>query len=914
MGSRAQQNRARLPAAEQAIEQPGFVVFPTKLRPSPPAAKLLTRDRLLSRLDGGAAKNLTLLCAPAGFGKTVLLSHWYGELRERAVRTAWVTLDSGDKEPARCLTCIETALTSPQPVDGADARRQTLRSTDLLLRNLYNWLSETGDRSVLILDAYEKAASAALDETIYRLLRLMPDNLHLALACRTAPADLTGKLQAEGRVNRIAASELCFTEQELAELVGESADPSMATCIAARTQGWPAVARLYADEWPAAEGALPIDDAPCARVPVSVQEYVSSRLLQTLPERTRETLARVSFLERITPELTDRICRHDESPAILSGLTALHPLFSRTDEHGAYGLNPVLRDCLRLSLEALATTERNAVHSTVIDWYIEESDVGAATRYAELIGDSALSCRIVEHFGPNAIVLNAGITGLRAIMENIHTSTINRSAPLKISEANLATKDGHFALAKRLLAQARKLLDSTLNRDDPHYGLVKVEYIATEYLLSLYSNENFNREYLDRCEIETYQNWAADGLLGFIHALKSLLCQRAASFSRADAEADRSLAYYRSANSDYGTASVHLVKGIGCFAKGQLDLAARSYENALAIIDEAFPQDPGLNAIADSLVAEVRYERNEIDNLQEPLDFAIDTLESNDGWLDTFIAAYRVATAIALTQNDFERANMILDRATLLAAERGLDEIGRLALLSRINVRLREGDIARADALHLQYVENNGLPDLVHDRQAIWREIDDCHFTLARLSIARGEGEAALDTLEPVVQDAHRTGRLLSMTRGHVLQSLAYQSLDRHNEAVSILRHAVTVGSSEKYVRVFLDEGDGIVPTLQSVIDSEKRDNAATRLSRYCSRLLSAYRRESEAGDTGGAFTPRERQILIGLSHGNPNKTIARGLGITESTVKFHLKKIYSKLGVSKRSTAVIEARRQRLL
>ena len=250
----------------------------------------------------------------------------------------------------------------------------------------------------------------------------------------------------------------------------------------------------------------------------------------------------------------------------------------------------------------------------------------------------------------------------------------------------------------------------------------------------------------------------------------------------------------------------------------------------------------------------------------------------------------------------------------LLAAERSLGEVKRLAQLQRINIHIRNGNLTTANTLYKQYSSENGQLEAIWPKQVIWRELDEYYFTTARLLIAQQNGQKALMILEAIVQEARQTGRLLSLTNGHILQALAYQSLDRQAEAIAVMKQAITIGSSEKYLRVFLDQGEGVIPIIQYVIDNEKRGSTRTRLSKYCSRVLSGYRRELKEGQALLSFTPRERQILIGLNHGNSNKLIARDLGITESTIKFHLKKIYSKLGVNKRSTAVIEAKRQQLL
>ncbi|MFT5352037.1 MAG: LuxR family maltose regulon positive regulatory protein [Gammaproteobacteria bacterium] len=257
---------------------------------------------------------------------------------------------------------------------------------------------------------------------------------------------------------------------------------------------------------------------------------------------------------------------------------------------------------------------------------------------------------------------------------------------------------------------------------------------------------------------------------------------------------------------------------------------------------------------------------------------------------------------------------MILDRATLLASERSLDEIKRFSDLIRINVHIKTGELKQAGEAYRQYEFENGPLSATGGKKLIWRELDDYYFTTARLLIARGEGQKALDALEPIVKNAQETGRLLSMTRGQALQSLAFLSFDQQDKAISVLRLAVTAGCSEKYLRVFLDEGEGLIPILQHIIDHERRGSTRTKLGNYCAKLLSAYRKEMRGNQAKISLTPRERQILIGLSHESPSKTIARELGVTESTIKFHLKKIYSKFGVNKRSAAVIEARRQQLL
>ena len=896
----------------------GYAVFPSKFRPPAITPQHIVRSRLLTKLHACLDKDLTLLCAPIGFGKSVLLAQWYRELRRQNTRVVWLKLDDGDQEPMRCLIHIDSAFMLDDEVmdvsKGSKAGRGNHESRETILRRLYNTINDVKRSCVLILDAYEQAASVEFNQAVYQLLELMPENFHVAVASRVAPVQLTARLWSENRINHIPASEMCFTKEEITGLFGEETNASFTGHVMKKTQGWPIAVRLFNNAPPPGDDLLMKDQLPRESM-LQIKEFIWDQLLKSLPDITRRTLIKTSFLEEIIPELSDRICLHDKSSALLEDLSHLSPLIANKAETGdVYVVNPLLRECLQLSLHSLPKTELNRIHATVVDWYMEQRDIVTALHYVKLTDSPALFARIVEYFGPHAITIQNGVTSLKLAMEKIPANAVEKSTRLTISHAVILIKDGHFSMAQRKLEKAKKMLDWNREYEDKYHGSVQADYIASQYLLALYKNDNFNREYLDQCEIITYQNSAFDGLIGFVHALKSLLYQRNASFSRSESEADRSLRYYKTSKSNYGIASVYLLRGLCCFAKGQVDLARRFYENALNIIATEFKDDPGLNAIAVSLIAEVKYERNEIDNLAPQLDSAIEALESYDGWLDAFVVAYRTASALALMHCDAESAHVILDRAVLLGDERSLDEIKRLAHLQRINVAVRAGDLDAADDLYRQYSDENGPLETIRDKQVMWRESDDYYFTTARLLIAQGNGQEALTALESMVQEAHKTGRLLSMTHGHVLQALACQSLDKQDEAIAVLRHAATVGCSEKYLRVFIDEGEGVIPILQHVIDSERRGNTRTKLGKYCSRVLSVYRKELEGRQATTSFTPRERQVLIGLSHGNSNKIIARSLNVTESAIKFHLKKIYAKLGVSKRGTAVIEARRQQLL
>lgn len=895
-------------------------VFPSKLRPPALSPNWLHRERLMHGLRAYGDTDLTVLCAPPGFGKTTLLCQWYEWLRKKAVDAVWLTLDPEDRHKQRFLLHIAFVLGLYRDGEGPGSHRggacSDKKSVQCLLGDIYNALYRRGGPVVVILDACDQVDSRKLSKTICQFQTLMPENLHIAIATRLALPGLTTRLWSCGKVNSMTGEDLYFTESEVADLLGEKVSQSLVAYVYEKTRGWPMAVQLFQRIVAQAGAELPIKDTALPqRVLAPLREYIREQVVRPLPQVEQRTLLMTALLREIAAGLANRLCQSDRAAAVLHSLTRLQPLVSRSgDEPATYSVNPLLRDCLQAGLQSFSESERRQLLTVIVDWYIDKRDIAAAVYYVRLCGDARLAAKCVACFGGNAITLQAGITALRAVLEIIDAADMARSTRLIIANAVVLMKDGHLSLAQHKLHQARSILEEESTDEDRAYGPSRVDYIAATYLLALYNNENFNRDYLERCEIEAYRNTADDGIIGFVHALKSLLYQRNSSFLRAEAEAGKSLRHYKTAKSNYGIGSVCLIMGLCSVAKGQFHLALRSYENAQRIIRRDFADDPGLNAIVESLCAEIRYERNQTENLFQALQGVVDVLESYDGWLDTYAVAYRVVIFLALAQRDFEKAYMFLERMAVLAGERGLEELNRLALLWRINACMREEKYAAADNLYTQYSGHYGALSELSNRQVIWREYDEYHFTTARLLMARNGEKQVLALLEPLIANAHKSGRLLSLAKAHILQSRAYQLLDMQEEAIAVLRHAAAIGSAEKYMRVFLDEDSGIVAMLQHIVDGEKKGKVRTKLGQYCAGIISAFQRESAADKAAIALTPRERQILTGLSRGNASKMIARDLGVTESTVKFHLKKIYAKLGVNKRSAAVVEARRLRVI
>ena len=889
-------------------------IFSRKLHPTDLDQNLLDRSRLLEQLTKHSESDITFVSAPAGFGKSILLSQWYDQLQSQNMPVAWVTLDSLDNDPCRLMAHIESSFLSTMKAQNRSfSQIKSSLDTDLFeerLQHLSKIIDAVDEKCILILDDYRETLSPSFEQVIECFLSLLPKKLHLVISGRLKPLALVGQRWGASKISTIPSKDLLFVDSELSKITNEQATFNSNELLE-KTWGWPLIAHFIAES---NDNKAPIETLIEKNLSL-LKEYISSSLLNNLSETTLNTLIDTSILEEIPINLCNEICAYDEASMIFDQLSAVYPLIThyKTDSQ-SYEINPIIRKCMRSFFSTRRQSRQNEIFRIVTEWHIKRGRASAALQFALNSHSSDLISDVIEYYGPHTITIKSGATSLKHSLDNIASDEINKSLRLSLARAVILIKDGHFLMAKQKLQKIESKLDWDQVFNDDREGSVQADYIASKYLLALYKNENFNTEFLDKCEVETHKYSASDGLIGFIHALKSLLYQRNSKFSRAQMEAKRSLYYYKAANSNYGIASVYLIEGLCYFAKGQLEAAMLSYKAGKKIIDADFSDDPGLNAIAETLIFEIQYERNEASYDPKELDVTIEKLEKYDGWLDAYVSAYRLRALSALETANYEDAHMSLDRAAILSEERSLSDVEKISFLLRTDIYLHNLDLKSAKAQYKAYLSSDAIFSLEGQAPRMWREADQYYLTSGKLALAEGNPDIALSIANTLVHEANANGRMLSVTRGYILQSHAYDMLKQTTEAKNALRAATILSSGEKYMRVFLEEGLTLLPLLQYLVDSEKQGKKKNKLGLFCSKLISAIRNEANKKQLKNTFTPREMQILQGLSARNTSKEIARELALTESTIKFHLKKIYQKLGVRKRDAAVLEARRQKIV
>jgi LuxR family maltose regulon positive regulatory protein len=363
---------------------------------------ILRRPRLLRSLDAGRAAALTLIDAPVGYGKTMLLRSWCGE---HAWPVAWTTLDEGDADPVRLWTYVATSLDRvAEGIGGPALRRLAVPGTSvgLAVDALLNELHVHPQPLVIVLDDLHLLGSEASYRSVEHAVERLPQNVRILAATRSDPPIHLARLRARNALSEIRARELAFTVEEARELLvrreGIELDDESVERLVARTEGWPAglyLAALWLRELNDPREGVRI----FAGGHRQVADYLGDEVLESLPSDTRDFLIRTSVLGRFTPELCDAVLDRRDSAAVLAELKRSNVFIIALDGRGEwYRYHHLFADLLRLELAQSHVVEPAEIHRRAADWYRARGIVEDAIEQAAGGGDDRLVAEVlVEH-------------------------------------------------------------------------------------------------------------------------------------------------------------------------------------------------------------------------------------------------------------------------------------------------------------------------------------------------------------------------------------------------------------------------------------------------------------------------------------------------------------------------------------
>ncbi len=931
---------------ETALLQTKFYIPPAR-----PA--LVTRPRLVETLNTGLwqkglqnghdfARKLTLISAPAGFGKTTLVSSWIDQLareqsdtgaEERPIsftsvashstaQVAWLSLDESDNDPNRFLIYVIAALQTIK-ADIAKGAFHALQSPqpppiEGILTTLINEIAALSSQIVLVLDDYHLIEAQPIHDGLAFLLHCLPPQMHLVIASREDPPLPLARLRARGQLTELRAADLRFTISEAAEFLnqamGLALSPEDVAALETRTEGWIAGLQL---------AALAIQGTLALQGPVSMQgrknasslvesftgshrhilDYLVEEVLEQQPASVQTFLLQTSVLNRLTGALCDAVTGQDDGQATLELLDRANLFIVPLDEERRwYRYHHLFADLLHQRLRQTQPERLSTLHIRASEWFTQQGLHREAIKHALAARDYQGAAELISAIAIEIIQQGEHTTVVRWI-EVLPEEFVREQPYLSALYAWALQLTGHLETAKAHLLDAENALDSMLCEDD----------------------ENLNT------------------ILGLIHSRRAY-----ATFMMG--EHNKTITYAHQAldqlpeTATLIRAQTALFLGVAYRYRGQLQAALEIYNETLPLT-----QRIGGNALAVLSylhLGDLYKEMAQLHRAKEVYEQALTFTEQHTGRLDMPFVGYAYVSIgrILYQWNQIEEAYRFAKKGIKLCRDWNVADILALSCIELANIYWALGNIEQARASFMeaiQIMESFSLWGSKYvaaykvkfdvacgDFDAIehWMQANDLdlegdyefhreveYLALARVFLAQERWNETRILVGRIYRIAQELGKKQTELESLILLALVFSMQDKAEQALVYLEKALSIGESEGFIRTFVDEG---LPMARLLYEALSRGIAPD----YIRRLLAAFP-DAEPAQTAPAksqasqpdliepLSERELEVLELIADGLTNPEIASQLYIALNTVKAHTRNIYGKLGVNNRTQAAARAR-----
>jgi LuxR family maltose regulon positive regulatory protein len=849
----------------------------TKYHIPPSRPNLLPRPHLIEHLNQGLGdlgstftRKLTLVCAPAGFGKTTVVTEWASQMP--AGHCAWLSLDDGDNDPTRFLTYFVAAM------QGAHTKNATITPTgfggaalallqspqtppiESILAALINEIVAAADRFVLLLDDYHVIQTEAIHDILTFLLDHLPSQMHLVIVSRSEPPIPLARLRIRGDLTEIRLADLRFRPDETGalfnQLLGMGLSAEDIAALDARTEGWIAGLQVAALSM---EGLKDFSGFISAFTGSHryILDYLVEEVLDRQPEHIRSFLLRSSVLDRLSGPLCNEITGQDRSQEILEQLERANLFVIPLDhERRWYRYHHLFAELLRARLDQALPGEAPELHRRASAWFEENGQLAEAVRHGLFAEAYDRSAYLIEKLA-DLLWARGEPTTLLRWLESLPDESLFSRPRLCIHQAWALYINGHNQAAESRLEAAGRTLDEPVDLVlggaalDPQ-PLSEAERTELRGRIAAirasiafrqgdfpgvfrHSEDAFNQlseaSHMWRCVTGIALGYAQD-FSGSTGAAFETLTD-AVSAAKASGN------IYLVLNSGLHLGTILMLQGKlkEAYALGQ-ELLHRARERGVLHTEMA-------GCLYDELGA-VLCEWNEMDEATRHLDEG--SKLSRQGY-DVGVLGYSYLTMLRalFAQRDTSRAQRIIDEMEELERDADVPPwFKRPKEAWKARLWLMKGDVAAATS----WADERGLSadgDLLYSNE-------DEHIVLARILLARDRLGEATRLLDRLLQQAESGGRIEKMIQILIVQAIAFQSLRRGEDALTALGRALHLAEPGGYVRLFLDEGSPMAQLLRQALAHDIEPNAA-------SKLMAAFASENLESGTSSPPLPRRNWL-----------------------------------------------------
>lgn len=876
----------------------------------------LQRSRLLAALDEAILRELTLVCTPAGFGKTTLLSDW---AQNADLAVAWLSLDEDDNDPTRFWRYVLAAL--DRVIDVDDSVRTLVAnpgraSSEGLARAFIHEVENLSEDLAVVLDDYHTVETQEIHDEMSFLLDHQPSHLRVIVSSRTDPPLPVARMRASNQLAELRASDLRLTEEEseafLRKVWELDVTPQTTAALQARTEGWVVGLQL---------AALSLKDRSDREAFVEaftgthryVLDYLSEEVLEAQPEPVREFLLQTSILERLSGPLCDAVTGGTKGQDMLEEFERANLFVIPLDEERRwYRFHRLFSDLLCARLEQTNPESLPELHRRAGAWYADHGLVDDAIRHALAAGEAEWAATLVDGQLEETLRRGEGVI-LDRWLSALPNEAVWSRPRLCLAQSEMRLHLGHLESAERLAKRAEQAFDKAAEPREqmPTAGGVVAGVPAAIALL----RAELAAARGDAEGTASHARWALAKMTDAEHGprlgARFLLASADWMGGRMeDAELGfgEVLVEGRATPESYPLMSSCFKLGRIQRVRGKLSDALQTYREGLRFAHERGHISTFHAGEAQLGIAQVLYQRNQLGDalrhVTESIELCRKVVEFQlPAWGRVCLAWIRQATG------DAEGALKAMEEACAIRPVPDMIALWNPAPSERARLLLAQGRVEEAS----RWTEEVGLNE--NDILSYAREAE--YLVLARILLARSHPDRALPILEQLDALARSQGREESLIQIHALRSLALQAAGDQPAARTLLVRTLSLAHPQGYVRVFADEGTPMAGLLRALSGSGQ--DRGPRMSRpvtaFRNRILRAFEPVDRATDeeTGATHLPdllteREVEVLRLVAAGRRNREIAEELWVAVDTVKKHISHILDKLAATNRTEAVAEA------
>ena len=891
--------------------------------------ELVSRPRLIKQLNNGVHRKLTLISAPAGFGKTTLVAEW---IQQSDFLVSWLSLDDEDNDLTRFLTYFVSALNRTQGIETkiGEGALNILKSpqpppASAILTTIINEITAIPEKIIFVFDDYHLIDNQLVNDAVAFLIENLPPQLHLVIVTRQDPHLSIGRLRAQDQVTELRAADLRFTNSEAADFLNQIMGLNLSTEAIAelekRTEGWIAGLQL------AAISLQGSNDRKAFIKTFSgghrlVLDFLIEEVLGQQPKNIQNFLLQTAILDRMTGSLCDTVTGQDDGQQTLEMLDRANLFIIPLDEERCwYRYHHLFGDLLRQRLRQIQAEQLNELHNKACEWYKQNGLIDQAIEHAFKSMDFDQAAYLIQ--SQVDVLWQRGEHGkLRRWVQALPEKLLLTEPQLGIIHAYYMHTIGEYTSAEQLLQRIERILDPHDNGNEvipslEYKHLLEIERLKLRGRLSsiralIYSFEgnikgmikqaNRAQEYLPEQDL-TWRNLSAFAL-GDAHTyLGDMAASYDVRFTTLRAcEAEGNIYYII-------LAALKLASTLR--EQGELYRTRDLCNDQVRLAEKNNLAEINFVGCIRTILGEVLAEFNDLEGAIQHARQGVKIAEGGQNLIFIFMS-YLNLMRVFFSKKDLAGAKEVFDKVLRLEREMTVPVWLSSQMASwQVKFWLLQDD--------LEAVSNwtDKRENLVYDDQHTLKGIDYLsmidQIVYARVLIAQNRMEETIQLLRHLYKTAERGGRISRSIEIRILQALAYQSTGQTEQAMESFEHVLNLAEPKGFIRIFVDEG---LPMASLLYEALKREITPA----YVQQLLAAFpatgQEESASKepqiDQSGLIDPlseREMEVLNLIANGLTNQEISNKLFLSIHTVKTHTRNIYSKLSAHHRTEAVAKAK-----